>query len=381
LEGFRVAISSYTTLKDVEELGLLEFLQKGRRLGLFYSIYIPFTHCQPKVAMQFFVNLSFSSKSLNCYPNQVNSYSFCQMIRELLWTNIMKYLNHLEQDVVKTLLGKDLIDENEVLFQEAIALEDIVKTIENKMQQEIDTQQRIWDSPSRSMLEHDIYILLQRLQDFESLSCSPNSLENTPPSKVNLNLDTLNNVVCDNKIFDITKTIESYWDVNDIISKPLHDIGQQQDECNQFIPKHLDKSSENAPWPKQRSFKRVTTKSIPMPLAQLYLLNNNEGENTRNLSSNNYKYHRILQSIFCKKKIQNWEKQKSFPSLDEFKDSQINNQMTKDSSNSSLDTTFDPKKVVQTMALELNLIDIYKITEKLCTLLANEHVKFHLFCK
>jgi hypothetical protein len=35
MEGFRVAISSYTTLKDVEELGLLEFLQKGRRLGLF----------------------------------------------------------------------------------------------------------------------------------------------------------------------------------------------------------------------------------------------------------------------------------------------------------------------------------------------------------
>jgi hypothetical protein len=55
--------------------------------------------------------------------------------------------------------------------------------------------------------------------------------------------------------------------------------------------------------------------------------------------------------------------------------------MTKDSSNSSLDTTFDPKKVVQTMALELNLIDIPKIAKKLCTLLANEHVKFHSFCK
>ncbi len=146
------------------------------------------------------------------------------MIRELLWTNIMKYLNHLEQDVVKTLLGKDLIDENEVLFREAIALEDITKTIENKMQQQINTQQKIWDSPSRSMLEHDIYILLQRLQDCESLSCSPNSLENTPPSKVNFNLDTLNNVVCDNKTFDITKTIESYWDVNDIISKPFQNI-------------------------------------------------------------------------------------------------------------------------------------------------------------
>lgn len=306
------------------------------------------------------------------------------MIRELLWTNIMKHLNHLEQDVVKTLLGKDLIDENEVLFQEAIALEDIVKTIENKMQQQIDSQQKIWDSPSRSMLEHDIYILLQRLQDCEFLSCSPNSLENTPPSKVNLNLDTLNNVVCDNKIFDITKTIENYWDVNDIISKPLHDIGQQQDECNQFISKHLDKGGENAPWPKQQSFKRVTTRSIPMPLAQLYLLNNNEGKNPRNLSSNNYKYHRILQYILYKKKIQNWGKQKSFPSLVEFNDSQINNQMTKDSSNSSnssLDTTFDPKKVVQTMALELNLIDIPKIAKKLCTLLANEHVKFHSLCK
>jgi hypothetical protein len=381
MEGFRVAISSYTTLKDVEELGLLEFLQKGRRLGLFLFYLYSFHTLPTQSAMQFFVNLNFSSKSLNCHPNQVNSYSFCQMIQELLWTNIMKYLNHPEQDVVKTLLGKDLIDENEVLFQEAIALEDIVKTIENKMQQQIDTQQKIWDSPSRSMLEHDIYILLQRLQDCEFLSCSPNSLENTPPSKVNLNLDTLNNVVCDNKIFEITKTIENYWDVNDIISKPLHDIGQQQDECNQFIPKHLDKGGENAPWPKQQSFKRVTTRSIPMPLAQLYLLNNNEGENPRNLSSNNYKYHRILQSILYKKKIQNWEKRKSFPSLVEFKDSQINNQMTKNSSNSSLDTTFDPKKVVQTMALELNLIDIYKIAEKLCTLLANEHVKFHSFCK
>jgi tRNA G10 N-methylase Trm11 len=116
-----------------------------------------------------------------------------------------------------------------------------------------------------------------------------------------------------------------------------------------------------------------------MPLTQLYLLNNNEGENTTTLNSNNYKYHRILQSIFCKKKIQNWEKQKSFPSLVEFKDSQTNNPMKKDSSNSSLDTTFDPRKVVQTMALELNLIDIYKIAEKLCTLLANEHVKFHSF--
>jgi hypothetical protein len=290
----------------------------------------------------------------------------------------MKYLNHLEQDVVKTLLGKDLIDENEVLFQEAIALKDIVKTIENKMQHQFDTQQKIWDSPSRSMLEHDIYILLQRLQDCEFLSCSPNSLENTPPSKVNLNLDTLNNVVCDNKIFNITKTIENYWDVNDIISKPLHDISQQQDECNQFIPKHLDKGGENAPWPKQQSFKRVTTRSIPMPLAQLYLLNNNEGENPRNLNSNNYKYHRILQYILYKKKIQNWVKQKSFPSLVEFNDSQINNQMTKDS---SLDTTFDPKKVVQTMAFELNLIDIPKIAKKLCTLLANEHVKCHSFCK
>jgi hypothetical protein len=118
-----------------------------------------------------------------------------------------------------------------------------------------------------------------------------------------------------------------------------------------------------------------------MLLAQLYLLNNNEGDNTINLSSNNYKYHRILQSILCKKKIQNWEKQKSFPSLGEFKDSQINNQMKKDSSKSSLDTTFDPKTVVQTMALELNMIDIYKIAEKLRILLANEHVKFHSFCK
>ncbi len=88
-----------------------------------------------------------------------------------------------------------------------------------------------------------------------------------------------------------------------------------------------------------------------------------------------------MQYILYKKKIQNWGKQKSFPSLVEFNDSQINNQMTKDSSNSSLDTTFDPKKVMQTMALELNLIDIPKIAKKLCTLLANEHVKFHSFCK
>lgn len=81
-------------------------------------------------------------------------------VQSLLWNSILDVIKPPEQPVVKAVIGSSLIEENELLFQEADALEEILQGIEEETQQRL-TSHRLFDTPARLLLEKEIRMLLQ----------------------------------------------------------------------------------------------------------------------------------------------------------------------------------------------------------------------------
>ncbi|XP_024515062.1 uncharacterized protein LOC112340592 [Selaginella moellendorffii] len=88
-------------------------------------------------------------------------------VRSLLWNETAALLNPGERDVVRKSIGAAVIEENEVLFREAVAYEEILQFVDEDMQRQV-ASHKILDTPARQMLEKEIKILVEHIQATDS---------------------------------------------------------------------------------------------------------------------------------------------------------------------------------------------------------------------
>ncbi|GAX81537.1 hypothetical protein CEUSTIGMA_g8965.t1 [Chlamydomonas eustigma] len=87
-----------------------------------------------------------------------------RVVRRLLWTEITQQLNPAEQDEVKKRLDWALITENESLMSEADALAEILGEVQVKTNAILD-RQKICTNPTRSLVETEVKVLVERLRE------------------------------------------------------------------------------------------------------------------------------------------------------------------------------------------------------------------------
>jgi Coiled-coil domain-containing protein 24 family len=85
-----------------------------------------------------------------------------------LWARVASHLQPQEVEVIRSLIGNQLIDENDSLWLEVDALEDVLQTVQSQNEELLQTRSisshtRLTDGPQRQLLEQNISLLLRRL--------------------------------------------------------------------------------------------------------------------------------------------------------------------------------------------------------------------------
>eukprot|EP00953_Heterococcus_sp_UTEX-ZZ885_P009168 5430-Heterococcus_DN1.PRE.1 len=85
-----------------------------------------------------------------------------------LWARVASHLQPQEVEVIRSLIGNQLVDENDSLWLEVDALEDVLRTVEIQNEQLLhacstSSHTRLTDGPQRLLLEQNISLLLRRL--------------------------------------------------------------------------------------------------------------------------------------------------------------------------------------------------------------------------
>jgi Coiled-coil domain-containing protein 24 family len=93
---------------------------------------------------------------------------FLSMNMRSLWAKVAAHLQPQEVEVIRSLIGNQLIDENDSLWREIDALEDVLQTVQSQNEElvqarSISSHTRLTDGPQRQLLEQNINLLLRRL--------------------------------------------------------------------------------------------------------------------------------------------------------------------------------------------------------------------------
>ncbi|KAL6765924.1 hypothetical protein V8C86DRAFT_13250 [Haematococcus lacustris] len=86
-----------------------------------------------------------------------------RVVQQLVWTALCEHLKRAEQDEVKQAIGAALVDENELLYNEADALASILGDVQLTSQALLSRQQ-LFDNPQRRMVERELHMLMDRLR-------------------------------------------------------------------------------------------------------------------------------------------------------------------------------------------------------------------------
>mmetsp|Transcript_20989 Transcript_20989/g.45972 ORF Transcript_20989/g.45972 Transcript_20989/m.45972 type:complete len:551 (-) Transcript_20989:363-2015(-) len=97
-----------------------------------------------------------------------------RVVRELLWSVICKKLKPAEQDEVKRTIGVTLVEENEMLFNEAGALAEILGDVQLSTSALLERQQ-LCCNPQRRLVEAELKLVMERLRGTASAAPFPGS--------------------------------------------------------------------------------------------------------------------------------------------------------------------------------------------------------------
>jgi Coiled-coil domain-containing protein 24 family len=94
--------------------------------------------------------------------------SFSLMSVRSLWARVASHLQPQEVEVIRSLIGNQLIDENDSLWLEVDALEDVLQIVQSQNEELLQARStsshtRLTDGPQRQLLEQNISLLLRRL--------------------------------------------------------------------------------------------------------------------------------------------------------------------------------------------------------------------------